>query len=176
MSLGTRAQENQKKKEKKRKERNCLGTLAAANLTSAGFQPTRAEAQPQSRAKLPRPFRAAASSREVRSRALQPSPSRIVAARANPLVLQSALVHLHLFWTSLLGKHTCLAIRTRRVNLQVHYRPACPRCSPRNTEDQIFVPTGSHVARVRERARDWVEAEVGAKASWRATRSDRGEP
>ncbi|TYK14262.1 hypothetical protein E5676_scaffold1121G00560 [Cucumis melo var. makuwa] len=78
--------------------------------------------------------------------------------------------------TSLLGKHTCLAIRTRRVNLQVHYRPACPRCSPRNNEDQIFVPTGSHVARVRERARDWVEAEVGAKASWRATRSDRGEP
>ncbi|KAA0032073.1 hypothetical protein E6C27_scaffold223G00400 [Cucumis melo var. makuwa] len=47
---------------------------------------------------------------------------------------------------------------------------------PRDTEDQIFVPTGAHVARVRERARDWVEAEVGAKASRRATRSDRGEP
>ncbi|TYK27732.1 hypothetical protein E5676_scaffold225G00820 [Cucumis melo var. makuwa] len=47
---------------------------------------------------------------------------------------------------------------------------------PQDTEDQIFVPTGAHVARVRERARDWVEAEVGAKASWRATRSDRGEP
>ncbi|TYK29015.1 hypothetical protein E5676_scaffold120G001260 [Cucumis melo var. makuwa] len=48
--------------------------------------------------------------------------------------------------------------------------------SLQDTEDRIFVPTGAHVARVRERARDWVEAEVGAKASWRATRSDRGEP
>ncbi|KAA0045254.1 Ulp1-like peptidase [Cucumis melo var. makuwa] len=47
---------------------------------------------------------------------------------------------------------------------------------PRDIEDQIFVPTGVHVARVRERARDWVEAEVGARASWRATRSDRVEP
>ncbi|TYK11549.1 pol protein [Cucumis melo var. makuwa] len=47
---------------------------------------------------------------------------------------------------------------------------------PRDTEDQIFVPTGAHVARVRERARDWVEAEAEAKASWRATRSDRCEP
>ena len=25
-----------------------------------------------------------------------------------------------------------------------------------DTEDQIYVPTGAHVARVRERARDWV--------------------
>ncbi|KAA0036536.1 importin subunit alpha-like [Cucumis melo var. makuwa] len=47
---------------------------------------------------------------------------------------------------------------------------------PRGTEDQSYVPTGSHVARVRERARDWVEDEARAKASWRATRSDRGEP
>ncbi|TYK28166.1 hypothetical protein E5676_scaffold289G00800 [Cucumis melo var. makuwa] len=47
---------------------------------------------------------------------------------------------------------------------------------PRDTEDQIYVPTGAHVARVRERARDWVEAEARARASWRATRSDRGEP
>ncbi|KAA0042931.1 hypothetical protein E5676_scaffold108G001570 [Cucumis melo var. makuwa] len=60
-----------------------------------------------------------------------------------------------------------LAVRTRRTNLQV---------LPWDTEDQIFVPMGAHVARVRKRARDWVEAEVGAKASWRATRSDRGEP
>ncbi|KAA0049955.1 hypothetical protein E6C27_scaffold13G001190 [Cucumis melo var. makuwa] len=45
-----------------------------------------------------------------------------------------------------------------------------------DTEDQSYVPTGAHVARVRERARDWVEGEVRAKASWRATRSDRGEP
>ncbi|KAA0051799.1 hypothetical protein E5676_scaffold609G001110 [Cucumis melo var. makuwa] len=35
-----------------------------------------------------------------------------------------------------------------------------------------FVPTGSHVARVWER----VGAEVRARASWRATRSDCGEP
>ncbi|KAA0063947.1 hypothetical protein E6C27_scaffold616G00930 [Cucumis melo var. makuwa] len=47
---------------------------------------------------------------------------------------------------------------------------------PRDTEDQSYVPTGAHVARVRERARDWVEDEVRAKASWRATRSDGGEP
>ncbi|KAA0037356.1 hypothetical protein E5676_scaffold85G00730 [Cucumis melo var. makuwa] len=43
-------------------------------------------------------------------------------------------------------------------------------------EDQSYVPTGAHVARVRERARDWVEDEARAKASWRATRSDRGGP
>ncbi|KAA0059908.1 hypothetical protein E5676_scaffold184G001250 [Cucumis melo var. makuwa] len=47
---------------------------------------------------------------------------------------------------------------------------------PWDTEDQSYVPTGAHVARVQERARDWVEDEVRAKASWRATRSDRGEP
>ncbi|KAA0032246.1 hypothetical protein E6C27_scaffold219G00770 [Cucumis melo var. makuwa] len=47
---------------------------------------------------------------------------------------------------------------------------------PRGTEDQSYVPSGAHVARVRERARDWVEDEARAKASWRATRSDRGEP
>ncbi|TYK28172.1 hypothetical protein E5676_scaffold289G00870 [Cucumis melo var. makuwa] len=47
---------------------------------------------------------------------------------------------------------------------------------PRGTEDQSYVPTGAHVARVRERARDWVEDEARAKASWRAIRSDRGEP
>ena len=27
---------------------------------------------------------------------------------------------------------------------------------PRDTEDQICVPTGVHVVRVRERAKDWV--------------------
>ncbi|KAA0046131.1 uncharacterized protein E6C27_scaffold157G00700 [Cucumis melo var. makuwa] len=58
-----------------------------------------------------------------------------------------------------------LAVRTRRANLQV---------LPRDIEDQIFVPTRAHVARVRERARDWVEVEVGARASWRATKSDCG--
>ncbi|KAA0063882.1 ty3-gypsy retrotransposon protein [Cucumis melo var. makuwa] len=44
------------------------------------------------------------------------------------------------------------------------------------TEDQIFVPTGAHVARVLERASFWIEAEVRVRASWRATRSDRDEP
>ncbi|KAA0048218.1 hypothetical protein E5676_scaffold265G001840 [Cucumis melo var. makuwa] len=39
-----------------------------------------------------------------------------------------------------------------------------------------FVPTGSHVARVRERTSSWAGAEVKARASWRATRSDHGEP
>ncbi|TYK07681.1 hypothetical protein E5676_scaffold105G00920 [Cucumis melo var. makuwa] len=47
---------------------------------------------------------------------------------------------------------------------------------PRGTEDQSYVPMGAHVARVRERVRDWVEDEARAKASWRATRRDRGEP
>ncbi|TYK09508.1 hypothetical protein E5676_scaffold53329G00010 [Cucumis melo var. makuwa] len=47
---------------------------------------------------------------------------------------------------------------------------------PRDIEDQSYVLTGAHVARVRERARDWVEAEARARASCRATRSDRGEP
>ncbi|TYK09566.1 ty3-gypsy retrotransposon protein [Cucumis melo var. makuwa] len=80
--------------------------------------------------------------------------------------LQYGLKHYNLdLGTSLLGKHTYLAVRTRRVNLQV---------LPWDTEDQIFVPTGAHVARVWERARDWVEADVEAKASWRAIRSNRG--
>ncbi|KAA0051387.1 hypothetical protein E6C27_scaffold55G001270 [Cucumis melo var. makuwa] len=138
--------------------------------------------------------------------------------------------------TSLLGKHTCLAVRTRQVNLQYDaiddivtlwhdivmtrtvvtpirvipawvsfgittYLGLCgptghqssmdidmtrvtrrgPRIPivlgvPRDIEDQSYVPMGAHVARVRECARDWVEDEVRAKASWRATRSDRGEP
>ncbi|TYK05519.1 hypothetical protein E5676_scaffold178G00200 [Cucumis melo var. makuwa] len=142
--------------------------------------------------------------------------------------------HCNLFLgTSLLGKHTCLAVRTRQVNLQhdvvmtrtvmavrrvLRWKPIrvvpawvsfgittylglCgptghessmdidmtrvtrrgPRIPivlgvPRDTKDQRYVPTGAHVARVRERARGWVEDEVRAKASWRATRSDRGEP
>ncbi|KAA0031886.1 hypothetical protein E6C27_scaffold218G00030 [Cucumis melo var. makuwa] len=43
------------------------------------------------------------------------------------------------------------------------------------TKDQL-VSTGAHVVRVRGCASYGVEAEVGARASWRATRSDRGEP
>ncbi|KAA0043572.1 hypothetical protein E6C27_scaffold335G00800 [Cucumis melo var. makuwa] len=43
------------------------------------------------------------------------------------------------------------------------------------TKDQL-VPTGAHVARVRGSASSGVEAEVGTRASWRVTRSDRGGP
>ncbi|TYK18856.1 hypothetical protein E5676_scaffold204G00540 [Cucumis melo var. makuwa] len=39
-----------------------------------------------------------------------------------------------------------------------------------------FVPTGAQVARVRERANYWIEVGVRARASWRATTCDRGEP
>ncbi|KAA0040649.1 hypothetical protein E6C27_scaffold370G00020 [Cucumis melo var. makuwa] len=59
--------------------------------------------------------------------------------------------------------------------LRDHHLFRTARRPPRGTEDQSYVPTGAHVARVRERARDWVEDEARAKASWRATRSDRGE-
>ncbi|KAA0060090.1 hypothetical protein E6C27_scaffold39G00040 [Cucumis melo var. makuwa] len=66
--------------------------------------------------------------------------------------------------------------------------PDCLSVSSGYTTDQIvlgvplgspktsYVPPGSHVARVRKRASSWAGAEVRAKASWRATRSDRGEP
>ncbi|KAA0059768.1 hypothetical protein E5676_scaffold896G00200 [Cucumis melo var. makuwa] len=52
-----------------------------------------------------------------------------------------------------------------------HSEPNRLRFSLGFTKDQL-VPTGSQIARVWERA----EAEVRAKASWRMTRSDRGEP
>ncbi|TYK23701.1 pol protein [Cucumis melo var. makuwa] len=82
-----------------------------------------------------------------------------------------------------LGKRV-VTVRTCRANLQVSFgiTTYLGLCGPtgrqssmdidmiRDIEDQIFIPTGAHVARVRERARDWVEAEVEAKASWRATR------
>ncbi|KAA0046126.1 hypothetical protein E6C27_scaffold157G00590 [Cucumis melo var. makuwa] len=48
-------------------------------------------------------------------------------------------------------------------------------CSLEFTRDQLD-PTGSQIARVRKRASLEAEAEVIAKASWRMTRSDRGEP
>ncbi|TYK11696.1 hypothetical protein E5676_scaffold304G00040 [Cucumis melo var. makuwa] len=47
---------------------------------------------------------------------------------------------------------------------------------PLGSPKTSYVPSGSHVARVRERASSWAEVEVRAKESWRATRSDRGEP
>ncbi|TYK09474.1 hypothetical protein E5676_scaffold499G00710 [Cucumis melo var. makuwa] len=106
----------------------------------------------------------------VGARALQPLPRDLVAWKAY-----------------------CLAVRTRQVNLQLLWLYdgcrdgecdddlsvmlyADAMCVPRGTEDQSYVPTGAHVARVRERARDWIEDEARAKASWRTTRSDRGEP
>ncbi|KAA0066316.1 hypothetical protein E6C27_scaffold21G003750 [Cucumis melo var. makuwa] len=48
-------------------------------------------------------------------------------------------------------------------------------CSLGFTKDQL-VPMGSQIARVRERANSGAEAEVRAKASWRMSRSDCGEP
>ncbi|TYK29819.1 hypothetical protein E5676_scaffold208G00460 [Cucumis melo var. makuwa] len=47
---------------------------------------------------------------------------------------------------------------------------------PLGSSKTSCVPPGSHVARVRERANSWAEAEVRAKAGWRMTKSDRGEP
>ncbi|KAA0041794.1 putative nuclease HARBI1 [Cucumis melo var. makuwa] len=49
------------------------------------------------------------------------------------------------------------------------------RCPLGFTKDQL-VPTGSQIARVRGRTSSGAEVEVKARASWRATRSDRGEP
>ncbi|KAA0041923.1 hypothetical protein E5676_scaffold306G001200 [Cucumis melo var. makuwa] len=48
--------------------------------------------------------------------------------------------------------------------------------APSGHRRPYYVPTEAHVARVRKRASYWVEVEVRARASWRATRSDRGEP
>ncbi|KAA0045353.1 hypothetical protein E6C27_scaffold316G001320 [Cucumis melo var. makuwa] len=56
-----------------------------------------------------------------------------------------------------------------------HSPPDRLRCSLGFTKDQL-VPTGSQIARVRGRASLGAEVEVRARASWRATRSDRGEP
>ncbi|TYK23822.1 hypothetical protein E5676_scaffold162G00230 [Cucumis melo var. makuwa] len=67
-------------------------------------------------------------------------------------------------------------------------QPDCLSVSFGYTTDQIvlgdplgspktsYVHPRSHVARVRERVSSWAEAEVRAKASWRATRSGCGEP
>ncbi|KAA0033143.1 hypothetical protein E5676_scaffold1032G00230 [Cucumis melo var. makuwa] len=71
-----------------------------------------------------------------------------------------------------------------RVIRRDRSQPDCLSISFEYTTDQFvlgvplgslktsYVPPGSHVARVRKR----VGAEVRAKASWRATRSDRAEP
>ncbi|KAA0042900.1 hypothetical protein E5676_scaffold108G001220 [Cucumis melo var. makuwa] len=56
-----------------------------------------------------------------------------------------------------------------------HSRPDRLRCSIGFTRDQL-VPTGSQIARVWERASSGAEAELKAKARWRMTRSDHGEP
>ncbi|KAA0040933.1 hypothetical protein E5676_scaffold315G00010 [Cucumis melo var. makuwa] len=52
---------------------------------------------------------------------------------------------------------------------------AGPWCSFGFTKDQL-VPTGSQIARIRERASSGAEVEIRAKASWQMTRSDSGEP
>ncbi|KAA0040146.1 hypothetical protein E6C27_scaffold768G00220 [Cucumis melo var. makuwa] len=131
---------------------------------------------------------------------VEPVPASLAEPTCLSLSRQSAPVPLHLFWARVLQprprdlaawKAHFLAVRTRRANLQpIRVVPAWVSFGittylglrgptgrtwvlPRDTEDQIFIPTGAHVARVRERARDWVGAEVGAKTSWQATRSDR---
>ncbi|KAA0050685.1 gag/pol protein [Cucumis melo var. makuwa] len=75
-----------------------------------------------------------------------------------------------------------------RVIRQDRSQPNCLIVSSEYTTDQFvlgvplgspkasYVPSRSHVARVRKRASSWAEAEVRAKASWRATRSDHEEP
>ncbi|KAA0067469.1 hypothetical protein E6C27_scaffold40G001480 [Cucumis melo var. makuwa] len=47
---------------------------------------------------------------------------------------------------------------------------------PLGSPKTSYVPPGSHVARVRERASSWAGAEVRAKANWQATISNRGKP
>ncbi|KAA0041174.1 hypothetical protein E6C27_scaffold128G001110 [Cucumis melo var. makuwa] len=98
--------------------------------------------------------------------------------------------------TSLLGKRDladCVVRRDRQSGMDIDIdssdstgssQPDCLSVSFGYATDQFvlgvplghrrsdFVPTGAHVARVRERAR----AEVRARASWRATRSDCSEP
>ncbi|KAA0036858.1 hypothetical protein E5676_scaffold110G002340 [Cucumis melo var. makuwa] len=68
------------------------------------------------------------------------------------------------------SQHDCLSISSGYTTDQ--FVLGVPLGSPKTS----YVPPGSHVAHVRERASSWAEVEVRAKASWRATRSDRGEP
>ncbi|TYK29794.1 hypothetical protein E5676_scaffold208G00110 [Cucumis melo var. makuwa] len=95
----------------------------------------------------------------------------------------------HLFRTSKSDETTSLALIDmiqviRRDHLQPdhlivsfgyttdHFVLGVPLGSPKTS----YVLSGSHVARVWECASSWAGAEVRAKVSWRATRSDRGEP
>ncbi|TYK19784.1 hypothetical protein E5676_scaffold307G00080 [Cucumis melo var. makuwa] len=69
-----------------------------------------------------------------------------------------------------------------RVIQRDHSQPDCLSVSFRYTKDQIvlgvplgspntrYVPTGSQIARVRERASSW--AKVKVEESWRATEKD----
>ncbi|TYJ97467.1 hypothetical protein E5676_scaffold598G00250 [Cucumis melo var. makuwa] len=75
-----------------------------------------------------------------------------------------------------------------RVVRRDRWQSDCLSVSSEYTIDQIvlgvplgspktsYVPPGSHVPRVWERVSSWARAEVRAKASWRATKNDRGEP
>ncbi|TYK23273.1 hypothetical protein E5676_scaffold142G003290 [Cucumis melo var. makuwa] len=86
------------------------------------------------------------------------------------------------------GITTYLELRSDSSDSTGSSQPDCLSVSSEYATDQFvlgvplghrrpdFVPTGSHVVRVRERASSWTEVEVRARASWRATRSDRGEP
>ncbi|TYK12187.1 hypothetical protein E5676_scaffold106G001300 [Cucumis melo var. makuwa] len=65
--------------------------------------------------------------------------------------------------------------RTCRVIFRTAHSPSVLGIPLGITKDRL-VPTGAHVARVRGRASSEAEAEVGTRASWQVTRSDRGGP
>ncbi|KAA0062193.1 hypothetical protein E6C27_scaffold89G005870 [Cucumis melo var. makuwa] len=86
-----------------------------------------------------------------------------------------------------LDRQSGIDIDMIRVVRRNRSQPDCLSVSSGYTIDQIvlgvplrspktsYVPLGSHVACVRERDNFWTGVEVRAKASWQATRSDRGE-
>ncbi|KAA0049633.1 histone H2B.3-like [Cucumis melo var. makuwa] len=89
--------------------------------------------------------------------------------------------------TSTSGKTSLLGKRDFTVRIRFSkFQPDCLSVSSGYTTNQFvlgvplgppktsYVPLRSHVARFRERANSWAEAEVRAKASWRMTKSDRG--
>ncbi|KAA0036821.1 hypothetical protein E5676_scaffold110G001860 [Cucumis melo var. makuwa] len=126
------------------------------------------------------------------TRLLEPSRAASLSFQMSRQTLLSYLAFsgpLHLFWNilgQLILKRWISLVRAQA--LQPRPRPDCLSVSSGFATDQYalgapsgyrrpdFVPMLAHVARVRERASYWVEVGVRAKASWRATRSDRGEP
>ncbi|TYK02482.1 hypothetical protein E5676_scaffold784G00020 [Cucumis melo var. makuwa] len=87
-----------------------------------------------------------------------------------------------------MGHQSAINIDMIRVIRRDCSQPDCLSVSFEYTTDQFilgvplgspktsYVPSGSHVAHVGKHTSSWVEAKVRAKASWRMTRSARGEP